>query len=114
MDVRICEPFKKNNPSVISYLLQVLATISERLTQKRVSFPEGTALEPKEELYLIFSSGIQATARAVKSRLKLTFPDIITRDAGNGARDLHMAMADGEVWQDVVRGVLAESKDNDE
>ena len=84
-----------------------LPPISARLAKRRLLFAghccraEGEAVS---RLLLWSPSHLPVRSR------RLTFPKVISRDAGLDVEDLRAAMCDREVWRDVVRGISAEAE----
>ena len=84
-----------------------LPPISARLAKRRLLFAghccraEGEAVS---RLLLWSPSHLPVRSR------RLTFPKVISRDAGLDVEDLRAAMCDREVWRDVVWGISAEAE----
>ena len=84
-----------------------LPPISARLAKRRLLFAghccraEGEAVS---RLLLWSPSHLPVRSR------RLTFPKVISRDAGLDVEDLRATMCDSEVWRDVVRGISAEAE----
>ena len=84
-----------------------LPPISARLAKRRLLFA-GHCCRAEGEVvsHLLLWS---PSHLPVRSR-RLTFPKVISRDAGFDVEDLRAAMCDREVWRDVVRGISAEAE----
>ena len=93
--------------ATLEEIYRELPPISARLAKRRLLFAGHCCRAEGEAV-----SGLLLWSPShlpVRSR-RLTFPKVISRDAGLDVEDLRAAMCDREVWRDVVRGISAEAE----